>query len=181
MDKFFDWSSKVIGELPKISSAAMLVGVVVLFLAGPITLDALLRPDLALYQTALRTMPLTLTVCSVVIAVSKNWFENPFAYVVFAGFAIVLSAGIADYAGYADSGGTTLIRSAHDLAYDLTSKMGQGFAGGVFNFIPFLLACVVQYFRLYGPGTFIASFICGWFLAMALMRLAKVRVEGNPK
>jgi hypothetical protein len=181
VDEFFDWASKVMRDLRSMKDGAVLVGVVLFFLTGPPTVDRLQHPDLLLYQTVLRTIPLSLTVCCVIIALSKNWFaDNPFVFLLFTGFTVVLSAGIADAVGCHDCGGTTLIQSAHDLAYDWTPKWFRD-SMGVLNIVPFLIACLIGYFRLYGLGTFIASFICGLFLAAAIMRLAKPSVEGNSK
>ena len=38
--------------------------------------------------------------------------------------------------------------------------------------IPFIMAALYEYLMLYGPGTFVASLICGWFLAATLIRVA---------
>lgn len=179
MDKFFDWAWKVTREFPKVGAAALLVGIVVLFLTGPITVDALTRPDLHLYQVALRTTPLTLAVASIIIALTKKWFAHPFSYILFAAVAAILSAGIADYVGCIDCGGTSLIRSAYDDVYSWSPEWIRQ-SGGPLKIPVFLFAAVVEYVELYRPATFIASLICGAFLAASLIHLAKIKPDANP-
>lgn len=180
MDKFLDWASKVRSESQKIGGAAILVGIVVIFLTGPITVDALTRPDLHLYQIALRTMPLTLAVASIIIALTQKWFAHPFSYILFAAVAVVLSAGIADYIGCVGCVGTGLIRSAYD---DVSSWSPEWVSKYVWplNILIFIVAAVVEYVKLYHPATFIASLICGTFLAASLMHLAKIKPDANSR
>jgi hypothetical protein len=180
MNDFFDRSWRVVSDLPKIGAGATLAGVIVTILTFGVTfsIDQLYRPDLTLYQTALRTMPLTLAVCSVVIAASKRWFEKPLSYVVFAMLAIGLSSGIADYAScHPDCGGTTQIQKANQRVNDWTPESLKGIPlVGVF---PFLVAIVLEYLWLYSLGTFLSAFVCGWFLALAVMRLWKKFTENE--
>jgi hypothetical protein len=176
MDKFFDWASTMVDDLPKVGKAAVAVGIVVVLLTGPITWDALHHPDQRLFEVAMRTLPLTLAVCAVVVAITKQWFSHAFSYVLFAAFAAVLSGGVADYVHCENCGGTALIRSAQDEARDWTPQWLSD-NGGPLNAIPFLLFALAGYFRFYGFGTFVASFLCGWFLAAILMRIAALRVK----
>ena len=177
MDKFFDWASAVVDDLPKVGKAAVVVGIVVVLLTGPITWDALQHPQARLFEAATRTLPLTLAVCAVVVAVTKQWFSHPLSYVVFAAFAAILSAGIADYVPCEScgSGATGLMRGAQEEARDWTPQWLRD--SGPLNAIPFLLAALIAYLRLYGLGTFIAALVCGWFLAAVLVRIAALRAK----
>jgi hypothetical protein len=171
MDKILDRASQMWAELRKGEDAAKLFGLVVLVLAlsGPLTVDKLIHPDLALYDVALRTLPLTLTVCAVVIAVSKNWFDHPYSYVVFTAFALIVSALIASFVDCGRCGGMDQLQSANNDAQKWVPKwmLDSGLGG-----IPFIIAALYEYLMLYSFRTFIASLICGWFLAATLIRVA---------
>jgi hypothetical protein len=175
MDKILDRASQMWAELRKGEDAAKFFGFVVLILAlsGPLTVDKLIHPDLALYEVALRTLPLTLAVCAVVTAVSKNWFDHPYSYVVFTAFALIASALIASFVDCGECGGMDQLQLASKDAQKWTPKwmLDSGLGG-----IPFIIAALYEYLVLYSmrysPGTFIASLICGWFLAATLIRVA---------
>jgi hypothetical protein len=172
MDKILDRASQMWAELRKGEDAAKSFGIVVLILtlSGPLTVDKLIHPELALFDAALRTLPLTLTVCAVVIAVSKNWFEHPYAYVIFTIFALMVSALIASFAACEQCGGMGQLELANKDAQKWVPKwiLDNGLGG-----IPFIIAALYEYLMLYGIRTFIASLICGWFLAATLIRVAR--------
>jgi hypothetical protein len=181
MDKILARASQMWAELRKGEDAAKFFGVVVLILAlsGPLTVDKLIHPDLALYDVALRTLPLTLTVCAVVIVVSQNWFDHPYAYVIFTGFALMVSALIAGYAGCGGCGGMDQLQLANADAQKWVPKWMLDNGLGA---IPFIMASLYEYLILYGPGTFLASLICGWFLAATLIRVSNsVKAKAKAK
>jgi len=162
---WFETVSRVGDDFRKIGAAAIVPAVIVALIL-PATVDLLAHPEQLVYQAAIRTFPLTLTVAVIWISLNSRIASNVFYLLLLWSFSIVLAAGIADYYGCDKCGDLHLIDAARERAQAWVPKWISDSAG-ILNAIPFLVSCIVEFVRLYGVLTFLAALVCGSYLGLS--------------
>jgi hypothetical protein len=159
-----------LGVIGKLATIPALLIIVLIPTNISRAIDNQLDPGAIVEETAFHTIPLTLAIGLTFALVCKGVFKNVLQIIAFFSFALLIGASAADYFGCPDCGGTALIYSAQQT---VQTWMPEWFThnAGVLNFIPFILAAIIEYFKKYALGKFLASIVCGLFVGFALIWL----------
>jgi hypothetical protein len=167
----FDKASRFVDDLGTVGKVAFIPGILIALII-PTSIEQLKHPEQLFYLAAIKTMPLTITIGIVVVSLCTPYIKNGLHLLILWAFSIVLCASIADYYGCVECGDRKQIEHAFELSREWTPKWFADSAGPL-NAIPFLLACLVAFYQLYGTRTFLAAIVCGLYLGFAALYLMR--------